>query len=80
MRSKVLVPILVAGLALSGNAFGQTWTRSTATNVNSGTSKANTYNPNTPNAKAGFQEQLLLRMSPEVNNFGSNPTGVPKGD
>ncbi len=81
MRSSVLVSVLAAGLALSGSAFGQTWTRSTAANVNSGTSQANTYNPNSQqNARSGIQEQLLLRMSPEVNNFGSNPTGMPKGD
>ncbi len=81
MRSSVLVTILAAGLALSGSAFGQTWTRSTAMNVNSGTSKGTAYNPNTQqSAQAGIQEQLLLRMSPEVNNFGSNPTGVLKGD
>jgi hypothetical protein len=49
--------------------------------VNAGTSKANTYNPNSQqNARAGIQEQLLLRMSPEVNNFGSSPTGILRGD
>jgi hypothetical protein len=79
MRAKGLFPLLAAGIALSGSAFG-----ATATNVNSGTTKANTYSSNTqrppPRAQAGVQQRLVLRGGPEVNNFGGSPAMVPKGD
>jgi hypothetical protein len=54
MQTKLLVPVLAAGLALSASVFGQNanadvgWTRSTAADSITG---ANAYNPNTYGAK-----------------------------
>ena len=78
MRSNVLIPLLAAGITLSGSALG-----ATAINANSGTAKANTYSSNTKApqfAHGGVQHRLVLRTSPEVNNFGGSPAMVPKGD
>src|SRR5579864_7990751 len=77
-RSNVLVPLVAAGIALSGSALG-----ATAINANSGTAKANICSSNTRGpqyAQGGVQHRLVLRTSPEVNNFGGSPAMAPKGD
>lgn len=81
MRMNLLVPILAAGIALSGSAFGQNGTRSTAMNTTSSTTAAS-HGSGTlaQNTTADIQEELLLRSNPGVDNFGHNPSMVPKGD
>jgi hypothetical protein len=63
MRRSFLVTALSLGVALSGSAFGQSWTRSTATNPQS---QANTYSPNT-------YDQQKARAQARQNNATSQP-------
>jgi hypothetical protein len=66
MQTKLLVPVLAAGLALSASVFGQNasadvgWTRSTAADSMTG---ANTYSPNTYRAeKTQAREQKKFQQ------------------
>jgi hypothetical protein len=84
MQTKLLVPVLAAGLALSASVFGQNanadigWTRSTASDSMRG---ANTYSPNTYRAeKAQSREQeKFQRQEQQANNVGSTVTGSQAG-
>ena len=79
MQNRILVPALALGLALSANAFGQSWTRSTATDSTTG---ANTYNPNTySNEKARAQQpqerhQQSAVTSPQAGSAKMNQPSI----
>jgi hypothetical protein len=64
MRGSLLVPALALGVALSGSAFGQSWTRSTTTNPQS---QENTYNPNT------YDKQKARATGHQNNGMTSQP-------
>jgi hypothetical protein len=87
MQTKLLVPVLAAGLALSASVFGQNanadvgWTRSTASDSMTG---ANTYSPNTYRAEKSqareqekFQHQEQARS--HVWTSSQRPVWPPAG-
>jgi hypothetical protein len=74
MRTKLLVSILTAGLALSGSAFGQSWTRSTATEVNAPKAGSNVYNPNTfDQHKTQAQQRQSMNSTSTTSGSGGSP-------
>jgi hypothetical protein len=78
MQTKLLVPMLAAGLALSASVFAQNanadigWTRSTAADSMRG---ANTYSRNTYRAeKAQAREQEKFQHQEQARSYVSNRT------
>jgi len=72
MRKSLLVPALALGVALSGSAFGQSWTRSTTTNPQS---PDNTYNANTydqQKARAQGRQNNAMTAPPNSAQSPSN--------
>jgi hypothetical protein len=84
MQKRLGVSLLALGIALSGSAFGQSWTKSTQTNPQSQT---NAYNPNTydqqkARTEADRNHQQAQRQpdkSPSKNaaRAGKNNGGAP---
>jgi hypothetical protein len=86
MQTKLFVPVLAAGLALSASVFGQKanadvgWTRSTASDSMAG---ANKYSPNTYRAEKTqareqktFQHQQQFAKAESVIEGGSYSLGL----
>jgi hypothetical protein len=70
MRRNLLVPALAFGVALSGSAFGQSWTKSTTTNLQS---QANTYGPNTyDQQKARAEARQSSAVTSQPNSIESS--------
>ena len=67
MTRSLLIPALALGVALSGSAFGQSWTKSTTTNPQS---PANTYSPNT------FDQQQMRAQEHQKNAMTSQPNSA----
>jgi hypothetical protein len=75
MRSALLVPILAAGVALSGTAFGaaQTEAQWMSNYRFRAAAQAPTKGDQQQQQNSQIQEELLLRTSPGNNNFGGPP-------
>jgi hypothetical protein len=84
MQTKLLVPVLAAGLALSASVFGQNanadvgWTRSTAADSMTG---ANTYSPNTYRAEKSQarEQEKFQHHEQQTKNAGSAVTRSQAG-
>ena len=76
MRRSLFLPALALGVALSGSAFSQSWTRSTTTNPQS---QVNTYNPNTyDQQKARVQGRQTNAMTAQPNSAKSSTSTSSK--